>query len=513
MSGLLSGWMIAVVLASDPVLEGIAGAEAVTIERGGERWTISIQGRSLVTAPPQTAEEQATLRALVTSLITELGLVPTLPLELPPEPAIDRLLQALDAMAPPPDAQGAGPAGPGPQGAGPGRIPTEDTQRARAGRAGGGHPSALHAAASPAIATDHATGGGTVEPGVEGLAPAPAPAVPSVHPDQARAEHGPGVAPATGTVPVTRSAGTEPDAAPPGAEPALSVSGRSGQGSERASGGPVAGPRSTAAGEGGAVAPSVGGEGASPAPGPSRSVIGGVEQAADGAVGSVGSALGVPGPGASPGGAAAQDQREDLDWVDSPELHAPPPRHAVSPGDVADPAALRSRAPWRAWVAPSVALRSRVTPRIGGAVGIERGAATGVGLRLGWLPPRPIAYGPEATLGAIELGGTICRDLSQARVSAGLGGAARTYTQHGVAVSRHVAPQLSAGAGLPLSLGGLRVALQATTVVDLAVTRIGIFEDREPLSPASLRISLEVGSRAEPEATSPTLEGEHPPQR
>jgi hypothetical protein len=70
----------------DPFLADLAlPADAdVSIDRGAERWTITVGDRRFGVAPPTTPEDEQALRALVSSLWTDLDLLPLARLPSPP---------------------------------------------------------------------------------------------------------------------------------------------------------------------------------------------------------------------------------------------------------------------------------------------------------------------------------------------------------------------------------------------------------------------------------------------
>ena len=83
---------------ADPALVGVVGAERATIVRGPERWVVTVGGRAVEVDAPVTDADRALLRALVTSLLTDLSLVPTVPVPPPvvvADPLSERLLAAL----------------------------------------------------------------------------------------------------------------------------------------------------------------------------------------------------------------------------------------------------------------------------------------------------------------------------------------------------------------------------------------------------------------------------------
>lgn len=74
MLALLPLWLAGRALAADPLLDGLPGADAVVIRRGPERWTVTVRGRSATLPPVVTEADRAALRALVTSLLSDLDL-------------------------------------------------------------------------------------------------------------------------------------------------------------------------------------------------------------------------------------------------------------------------------------------------------------------------------------------------------------------------------------------------------------------------------------------------------
>jgi hypothetical protein len=83
--------------ATDPLLEGLPGAQSVTVARQAQQWTVTAKGRSVLIAPVQTEADQVALRALVTSLLAEVDLRQR-PTSVP-DPSASR---ALAMLAPPP---------------------------------------------------------------------------------------------------------------------------------------------------------------------------------------------------------------------------------------------------------------------------------------------------------------------------------------------------------------------------------------------------------------------------
>jgi hypothetical protein len=84
--------------ATDPLLEGLPGAQSVTVIRQDPQWIVTAGGRSVLIAPVQTETDKVALRALVTSLLAEVDLR-----ELrAPDTSASRALALLRPLEPPP---------------------------------------------------------------------------------------------------------------------------------------------------------------------------------------------------------------------------------------------------------------------------------------------------------------------------------------------------------------------------------------------------------------------------
>ena len=106
MTGVLPILLAAAAVAADPLLVAIPGAEEATIDRRVDRWIVSVSGKTLSVPPPRTPEDRAMLRALVTSLLTEIVPLPPPPSS-PADPLSARLLRSLPAPVDPVGSGGA----------------------------------------------------------------------------------------------------------------------------------------------------------------------------------------------------------------------------------------------------------------------------------------------------------------------------------------------------------------------------------------------------------------------
>lgn len=468
MSALVLLALSASVFAAEPLLAGLAGAEAAVITRSDASWTVTVRGRSVAIAPVQTEADRIALRALVTSLLAELDLAAT------SGGSNASALRALALL---------------------GRLPPA--------------PVAPRPAAPQSSVVDPtARRGSTVQPSSTALQVA---SVQQVAPVQ--------VAPVQ-VAPVQVASAQQSSSA----QGSLAQESLAAQASPEAQGeakqdSPVGQGSSEAQGEAKQGAPSPGPQVDAPKGSPSQqaSTASSQPQAPLAAPPSplphkpslptphASSALqATPLPSSAPKSAA--DETELL----APSTTAPasPHEHTVLPPT---PGIRSDRHGYMVWAGPDLVFRSTAAPGAGLALGFEPYERSGVSARLGLRPSRSLDVGPQTGFGELTADVLYLYGSPWIWGSVGAGLALRRYTTDGDTVALHAVPRSSAGLTVSAPAGRWRPGLALFAECDLAQTEMGWLEPTALFSPIALRFEIKlshISKKIEPGSSPPTHEDE-----